>query len=319
MKKLLLLAAVGALFNACSDDDPRVAKTPTTIQISPLIATVSTKALPDTRTAITGSTAAWTNNDAIGLYCAQSDPAAVNDQFTVTGLPSSPVWTPATAIYWIDGTTAHKFLAYAPYASGNTDPTAVKLPAINTQTGTINPAHDVLISNNQYSTGVVRTGSVALTFTHALALIEYDIILGAGIAAGTTLASTVTAGAAAEKLYTTDATSTINLTSGAITVAAGSNTATVTPGTPPTLSSTATPFYTLIVPGTYTGPTLTVNIKEGGSTSLTTATVPVGTTIFQAGRKYTYQVTVSRTAITISTPTITDWTSVPGTAITPGI
>lgn len=322
MKKILLLAMTALLWTACSDDDScnRKATDPNQIQLSALITTVkpsSATAGLDTRTAITGSTAAWINGDALGLYCTQSTPASVNNQFTVSGIGTTPVWAPSTAIYWTDGTTDHQFLAYAPYASGNSDPAAVKIPALNVQTGTINPAQDLLISNNMFTNGVSRTTSVGLVFSHAFALIELDV-LGTGLAAGATLVSTVIAGGTSDKLYTSDANSTIALVSGAITVTTGVNTATVTPTTPPAFSGTALPIYTLIVPGTYTTPTLTVNIKEG-ATTVTTATIPLGTTTFAAGSKYTYQVTVSRTAIKISNPTITDWTNVTGSPITPGI
>ena len=321
MRKFLVLPVLATLLAACGNDDDCRPNSGAVIRLAPAIASVTpiSPTSPTSRTSISGSTAAWINGDALGLFCAQSNPAATNLQFTASNIPTNPTWTPATALYWMDGTTAHKFLAYAPYASGNSDPAAVKLPAINSQTGTIVPAQDFLISNGLYTDGVTRTGSVALTFTHALALIELDVILGSGIAAGTTLTSITLAAGATDKLYTSGNNSTINLTSGAITAGTTTNTADITPATAPTLSATATPIYALILPGTFTAPNVTLNIKEGGSTSLTTATASLGTTTFEAKKKYAYQVTVGRTAITISNPTITDWVTVNGSPITPGI
>lgn len=91
-------------------------------------------------------------------------------------------------------------------------------------------------------------------------------------------------------------------------------------GTPPTLSATATPMRVLILPVTTAltaAPTVAFTINDGGS--LTTAATSIGNTTFAAGSKYTYTVTISRTEITISTPTINDWNSVAGNPITPSI
>lgn len=286
------------------------------ITIDPVIAQVTTTA----RTAITGSTATWKNGDSIGVFCAQAMPsAAVNIPFTVADT-STHVWTNPTPIYWKDGTTSHLFTAYAPYAAGNTSATAVKLPSLGTQNGTIAPAMDFLISKNLYNPGVTRSANpVGLVFTHAFALIQLQITVNASLAAGTTLTSVVLTAGASDTLVTTDGSATINLTNGAITAANIANTATVTPGTPPALSSTATNIYVLILPKTVTTtPTLKINLSEGG-TAISPATVPLGTTQFAAGSKYTYTVAISRTAITISNPTITDWTTVNGSALNPGI
>lgn len=318
MKKILILAAIAALWS-CNDDKSCNPPKSNRIDISAAIAGITVNPAIDSRTVITGSTAAWTDGDALGLFCPEATTPGVNVQYTVANTSGTPSWSTSTPLYWANGTTVHKFLAYAPYASGNTSATAVKVPAINTQTGTIAPAQDLLISNNLNTSGIARDTPVELTFTHAFALIELKILLGGGIAANTTLVSFTIAGGAAEKLYTSDNTSTINLSSGAFTLGAGTNTAAITPATPPVLTTTTTSYYALVVPGSYTAPSLTLNIKEGGTTSMTTATVPVGTNAFDAAKKYTYTVTVSRTAITISTATITDWVTVNGSPINPGI
>lgn len=320
MKKILLLAAVAATWVSCQDEKKCEfpSNDPNEIRITSTIANIE-PAL-DSRTTITGSTAAWANGDALGLYCPQSMAPGVNVQYTVSGIGTTPVWATTTPIYWANGTTSHTFLAYSPYASGNTDPAAVKLPAIGTQTGTIAPAMDFLISNNLGTTGVTRAGgAVGLTFKHAFALIQLDLVLGNGVAAGTTLTSfTLASATSSDKLYTTDGTSTIALSSGTITPAVVTNTATVTPASAPTLSATPTPVYVLLLPGTFTAPTLTINLQES-SVAVAVPAASLGTTTFAANTKYTYTVTVSRTAITISNPTITDWTNVNGGSINPGI
>lgn len=323
MKRILCFAALAALATSCAQSeacDPNPSRSDNQISVSAVIADVSDPApalSSETRASYTGSTAAWAENDALGLFCAEATPAAVNLQYTVTGVGSTPVWTPSSAIYWKDGTTLHKFLAYAPYAAGNTVSTAVKLPNLGTQTGAMNAALDFLISNNQKS-GIARTASVGLTFTHALSLVEFQMKIGGGIAAGTTLTSFTLAGGASEKLFSA-ADATIDLSTAAITPGTATNSVTVTPGTAPTLSATATSLYAMLLPGTYTGPTLAINIKEAGTTDFSIPALAIGTTQFEAGKKYTYVVTISRTAITISNPTITDWTPVSGGTLNPGL
>lgn len=326
MKKFFLLAFAAGMMTACDTDD-QCNLTPGTdpaapdnaIGISGILADIS----PQSRTTITGSTAAWANGDQIGVFCPQAKgTTTANDRFVLSGVGTTPVWTPDATMYWLDGTTSHKFVAYAPYASGSNTSTAIPLPSLATQTGTISPAQDFLYSKNQWATGVTRSGTpVPLIFTHALTLIQFDITINNSVATGTTLTSFVLASATSgDKLYTSDSTSsTINLTSGSITAGTTTNTATITPATAPTLSSTATSEYVLILPGTMTtAPSLAITLTESGST-LNVPPASLVTTTFAAGSKYTYNVVISRQAITISTPTITDWTSVSGGTLNPGI
>lgn len=327
MKKFFTIGAIAAAtLISCSDNQECPPPQGTDeIKIFSVIADVTETSLlaPQTKTIIGGAggtTASWINGDQIGVFCTQSTPNAVNDAFTVSGLPSTPVWTAATAIYWKDGATAHKFLAYYPYASGNTS-AAVNLPNIGTQSGTLNPAFDILISNNLNASGVTRSANpIGLVFTHALSLIEFNIVLGNGLVTGTTLTNAVLASStSSDKLFTDDGTSTIALSSGIITPGTlTSNTATITPATPPTLSATATPIRVLLLPGTFTAPTLVLNISESGA-AIAVPSASLVTTTFAPGTKYTYTVTVSRTAITISNPTITPWTDGGTTNINPGI
>lgn len=317
MRKLLFLTLAATIGFSCSEDECGPVGTTDDnvdeIKITALIADVQ----PLLKTTYSGSTASWANNDALGLFCPQSKlNPAVNVKFTF----NSSTWTPETALYWSDGTTKHRFMAYAPYATGNSDSAAVKLPALTGQVGTvIDPSKDFLISNKFPDNGMLRTASVPLTFTHALSLIEFQVKSDVGIVSGATLKNYSLTAATGEKLFTSDANSTtINLGTAVITKGTTVNTLTVTPSTAPTLSTTATSLYTLLLPGTYTAMNLGIVITEG-STDVTVPVTAVGTLTFDPGKKYTYTVTISRTAITISTPTISDWTTVNGSEIKPGI
>ena len=98
------------------------------------------------------------------------------------------------------------------------------------------------------------------------------------------------------------------------------NTTTMTPGATVTLSATSASVYVLVLPGTYSqAPTLAINLNEGGTSAIAVPPASLTTTTFAAGSKYTYAVSIARTAITISNPTITDWTNVNGSAINPGL
>ncbi len=322
MKKIILFVFLSAVCFSCTKEaDYKPVRTNDSDQIA--ISAEIINADIHSRTSYTNSAAAWANGDSLGLYCQQNKTgAAVNLRFLLSGVSTTPVWTPTSPIYWADASTYHKFLGYVPYASGNTDPTAVKLPALTSQNGTINPAKDFLISNNQYATGVQRSGSaVPLNFTHALTLIEFDITIGNGIAASTVLNNLVLAAGPTDKLINTDGTSTINLSSGAISPSASAttNTITVTPASAPTLSGTAVTLYVLILPGTYIAPTLQLNLTEPVTGAIAVPAKTLVTTSFAANTRYTYTVSITRTALTISTPTITDWTPVSGGNVNPGI
>lgn len=323
MKKLLFAAITVGLFAACDntteESNPLHTTNNNEIGISGYISTVTQQ----TRTKITGSTAVWQDGDTIGVFCPEAKGTGTNNMFTVSNTSSTASWATTTPMYWADASTFHKFVAYYPYASGTPALTAIPLPSLTGQTGDmVDPSKDFLYSKDQWSTGVKRNASaIPLTFTHALTLIEFDITINNSIASGTTLSSLALASpTSSDKLYTSDATSsTIDISSGAITAGTTTNTLTLTPGTPPALSSTAKAVYALILPGTFTtAPTITINMSEGG-TALAIPATSLVTKTFAAGSKYVYTVSISRSAITISAPSITDWSVVNGGNLNPSI
>lgn len=313
MKRLLILVSSAVLLAACSKDDCNDSPAPDNNAIA--ISAIMENMVPKTRTTDDGTNAAWVTNDVVGLFCAQSNPVAANDQFTYSG----SAWNPATTLYWSDYTTLHKFYAYAPYASGNTV-SAVAIPVLNAQTGTISSAQNILFSNN-LDAGINKgsnNGSAPLIFKHALSLIQLNIVIDNSVPAGTKLSSAVITGQVADALSTSATGATLNIVSGAITNgSAASNSVTVTPASPVTLSTTAVTLNVLILPATAT-PNLIIN-STFPDTTTGNATVLMGTSVAYAqGTKYAYTVTVSRNAITITNMTITPWTSSgPPTPINP--
>lgn len=313
MKRFLIFISFAALLAACDKDDCNDGTVPDSNQIS--INAIMENITPQTRTTDDGTNASWVTSDVVGLFCAQSNPAASNLQFTYNGT----AWTPASSIFWHDFSTVHKFYAYAPYAGGNTV-TAVAIPVINSQTGTINPAHNLLFSNN-LDAGINKgsnSGSAPLIFKHALSLVQLNITIDNSVPSGTKLTSAVISGQAADAIATTAAGATLNVVTGAITGgSATGNVITVQPASAPTLSSTAVTLNVLLLPSTST-PSLVINSLFPDTTT-GNASVAMGSNLtFVQATKYTYTVTVSRSAITITNMTITPWTSSgPPTSISP--
>lgn len=305
MKTTLFLASVAILFAACDNDDSNnECYDPNQISITALMTTVN----PTSRTTDDGTNASWVANDSIGLFCSQSNTPANNLKYTYSG--SS--WSTTAPIYWVDYSTLHKFFGYAPFSSGNTQ-TAIKIPVLNAQTGTINPIHNILYSTNQKD-GISRTtsgGNVTLRFRHVLALVQLNIKTDGTVPANTKLTNLTITGQAGEALTTSTTGLTFSLSDTTYTAnSATGNAITVQPSTSPTLStSTATTMNILVLPIATTSPSLTINCTYPDN-STGSATISLGSSLSYArSTKYTYTVTLSRNAITISNVTIDPWIS----------
>lgn len=303
MKTILFIASIAALFTACTKDDSyNNCKDNDEVSISALMAGLA----PNSRTTDDGTNANWVANDSLGLFCTQSNPIATNVKYTYL----SNNWSATAPIFWKDYTTLHQFYAYAPYAGGNTV-TAVKIPVLNTQTGTINSTHNVLYSNNQRA-GINRpanNGTVPLTFKHVLALIQLNIKIDGTVPTGTALTSATITGQAGEGLTTSATGATFSLSDSTFTAnGATNNLITVQPSPALTLStSTATTLNILVFPIATTTPTLTINCSFTDATT-GSASISLGSNLtFTRSTKYIYTVTLSRNAIVITNVTINPW------------
>lgn len=303
MKTILFIASIAALFTACTKDDSYDnCKDNDEVSISALMAGLA----PNSRTTDDGTNANWVANDSLGLFCTQSNPIATNVKYTYL----SNNWSATAPIFWKDYTTLHQFYAYAPYAGGNTV-TAVKIPVLNTQTGTINSTHNVLYSNNQRA-GINRpanNGTVPLTFKHVLALIQLNIKIDGTVPTGTALTSATITGQAGEGLTTSTTGATFSLSDSTFTAnGATNNLITVQPSPALTLStSTATTLNILVFPIATTTPTLTINCSFTDATT-GSASISLGSNLtFTRSTKYIYTVTLSRNAIVITNVTINPW------------
>lgn len=265
---------------------------------------------PDTKTSYMGSTAAWANNDAIGLFCAQSSAPTVNDKYTVSGVGITPVWTPTTLRYWKDGGSTHTFYAYYPYNATSTATTAA-IPILNNQvvtasaTATPDPLCDMLVAGPKTQ---VRTTSTAvpLTFTHAFSLLQFNVklgnilnlyvlnnitIQGGNISGGTNRYGIIN---------TVNDVSQIGYNLATQSIQASANTSAVYATTLSRnfsqfglLFNSATPFYFLIMPGTYANPVPAVKFTVSLLNLIPNPRYAnLSNTTFLPNNKYTYNVTI---------------------------
>ena len=80
----------------------------------------------------------------------------------------------------------------------------------------------------------------------------------------------------------------------------------------PYQSSASTPEFEAIIPCKQVKPDKLITISLNGQTAQLTPTAPADAAQFESGKKYTYTITVSQTAITFANSTITNWTDYSG-------
>ena len=102
--------------------------------------------------------------------------------------------------------------------------------------------------------------------------------------------------------------------------ASGTLPTTVSAGTTtikPYQASASEPSFEAIIPCNQVKPATLIQVTLNGQTATLNPTAPEDAAKFEGGKKYTYTVTVSKTAITVAVAGITDWTDYDGgTAIT---
>ncbi len=80
----------------------------------------------------------------------------------------------------------------------------------------------------------------------------------------------------------------------------------------PYQSSASTPEFEAIIPCKQVKPDKLITISLNGQTAQLNPTAPADAAQFESGKKYTYTITVSQTAITFANSTITNWTDYSG-------
>lgn len=290
MKVLALLAISASVFTACSDDekaDPANGRVEA--RFTSGISGVVTKAVDAT----------WTSGDQIGIFMKTAgQPLATanilegvnNLAYTTTGttgaVPFTPVSTPA---YFPPGNVNVDFISYYPYQSTLTN----FIYPINVAVQTSQETIDLLYSNNVTAQNE-STPNVALTFTHELTKLVFNIQAGTGVTAAEMEGLVVT-------LQGMNTTANFDLATG--TISNPASPATITALT----NAAGTSSEAIVLPADVSASNIVFTMSNNDAF---TWTVPAATT-FAAGTKVTYTVTINRAGMTI-TGEITPWNDVNG-------
>jgi hypothetical protein len=289
---------------SCKKDDP---VTPYTEDIPVAVQFSSNIGKPDGKTLAAGEN--WESGDAIGVFMVNNgsvsvNGAAANKKYTTAGAGSSGNFTSydaANTIYYPVNGNKVDFIAYYPYASSiaaRWEPYSVD---VSTQTAPA--AIDLLYATaNNGGAGYNTSNSspVALAFNHKLSKLTLNISSPEGAIPAADLAAMTVSIAG---LNTKGA---FNLANG--TLGSASNKAPITPR----MVTAGAQYEAILLPGTFTGVTVTFTITAGSAAGAYVWNVPDGA--FDAGKEYIHNVVITgdRDAISV-TGTIDDWEVVNGT------
>lgn len=255
-----------------------------------------------TRTGMTGSTAAFVSGDRIGV--SETLTGRSNVLYTSNGTS----WSTASVMYWRNATSIHTFYAYYPYQS-NSPGTSAVLPVLSNQTVSAttqvpDASCDMLVAGPKTQARTAGT-AVALNFTHAFSLLQFNIRLGSILNLYVLNNITIQGGNLTDAsnrygLVNTTANPTLinyDLTTGTIRDYGNQSTVYATSLSRNfssfSLLTSTTPFYFLVLPGSYNNPkpAVSITVALAGLVSVG-RNAPLPQTTFAPNTKYTYQITV---------------------------
>ena len=281
MKHLFFAACSILALAACSgsgSDDP-VSPTPTPGKKLPI--NIST----NLNTRVMGN--AFETGDKIGLFVVNHKQDGSAGSLAVTGnhvdnmqYTYNGTWTPATPVYWKDNTTHADFYLYYPYTSTISSVDAMPFSVSADQSKEANfKAADLLIGK---TTNVAPTeAAVKIDAKHVMSQIAIKLVAGNGFTDASLKAAKLTV--QVNRLKTN---ATANLSTGVVT--AKGDDQNITP-----LKESDNNYKAIIVPQAVgEGNLITVNV-DGRDFNLSKSSQ---FTAFEAGRKYQFTVTLSKTS-----------------------
>jgi len=288
MKKYFILAAVAVAFAACSNNesDNQVQNPDNVIRLNASVGEITRAA-----TAIQG--AAFDADEDIYLEMTATGYDKKTATYTTAtaseGKNALTVKASSTAFTWpANGTIAIK--AFYPYVDGKqvTSETASFSVEENQSTDDNYKKSDLMYSNNVTAQAKQAT-AVGLTFKHALTKIIVNLTAGTGVVASDINNCTVTLSAKKTAAITSGVAGTASTASDAATITAGlgANNAAI------------------IVPQEYAANADFITVTTAGNHSVTFKLT--GGKTFDAGKVYTYNLTVNMSTITLQSTTISDW------------
>lgn len=292
---VILLCTV--IFTSCNANDDIMGDTNQAVRFFASIGKQAVADAPETRAS--GTT--WSANDPVGIFMVSNDAgsteyatnkkhkatAGMNGNFTAT--------TTADKIYYpMNSDNKVAFIAYYYYKEGATLTTPLDI-TIGEQTNAGQPLFDLMWTkaNNAgkgYDKKTHETTPVALTFEHKLSKFVMNVTAGAGVTSSSLLGMTI-------KMNGMNTQNTFNLATGVL----GSSPNTPAAIIPRTLTDGSV-YDAIIMPGKYAANNVVVEFTLGGDIF----TWNVDAVDFVSGSEYIYNVTLSRTGVTVS-GTINPW------------
>lgn len=288
IRLLSIMLLVATFFSSCSnDDDAGIDGRHVAVQLGS-----GNIAVPKT----TAGGEQWTQGDKIGIFMIANGATGISGNIrenadnieykAVTGNVNQTGFSPESSIiyYPVDGSRVD-FITYYPYKTPLNNYTY----PIDVSDQTIPAAIDVLYSNNATGYGK-NSGTVDLQFNHVLSKLSFTLVAGTG--------SPSLAGAKVE-ISNVTTTATMNLSTGTVTATnSGQNVAA-------NIANNGLTGSAIIIPQTTNTSQLIVTLADG--INKFEWDFPA-TTVFEKAKNHQYEITVSKTGITVTTGNITDWT-----------
>ena len=300
-KQLIPIFVLSALLAGCSAGEETGNAFPDDAPVPILLGSglsmdASTKAPVNTNDPFTAGIAGWETKGTPDYTAAPTwGGGDVTIDATASTAPSAVTWNPQQ-YYHADEDMVTYMIAWHPAGIWNAAENTVTFP--NTDGST-----DVLWASPIHGTKADKDDPQNLAFEHKTAQLNFQVVAGTGLAAGTTVQEITVQGVQVP--------TGLKIENGTLIAGAAANYAALTGGTDvigPTVSVVGNPL--MIVPTG--GSTLTVSVKTSGSAAPLTGTVTL-TENMQAGKAYTITLTFTQAAIDV-TSTVAEWTTVSGGA-----
>jgi len=272
---LLILAAATTLAACSSDESTSVDNSTLAVKFS---GGISTRA----------SGTAWTSGDLVGITAAAENSGTTNyanEEYT-SDASGNFTYKSGDEIYYKD-TLAVDFTAYYPFSgtAGTAASTVTKTIAVTNESSTGKPAIDYLWAKK---TDVAKGTTVTFAFAHKMSELTLKFISGTGSPDVTSLSYTLSGIILAGTFIpSTGVAATSGTTTGSLS-----------------MSSVNASSTLILFPNSSTS-SASLSVTSGSVTYTASFTVPIMT----SGNNYEIDVTMNKTGLSISSSTITDWSS----------
>lgn len=300
-KQLIPIFVLSALLAGCSAEEDAGNALPGDAPVPILLGSglsmdASTKAPINTGTSFTAGVAGWETKGTPDYTAAPTwGGGDVTIDATASTTPSTVTWNPQQ-YYHADEDMVTYMIAWHPAGTWNAADNTVTFP--NTDGST-----DVLWASPIHGTKADKDDPQNLAFEHKTAQLNFQVVAGTGLAAGTTVQEITVQGVQVP--------TGLKIENGTLIAGAAADYAALTGGTDVIGSTAAAVGNPLMIVPT-SGNTLTVSVKTNGSAAPLTGTVTL-TEDMQAGKAYTITLTFTQAAIDV-TSTVAEWTTGPGGA-----